>query len=202
MGLVKEYFSRLFNRRNNYYIYEREVSPHVEGMSARELYATQANLHAAISFIADSVSQLPLNVYYRKDEMNRVRDRNSVIAKLIYKPNRDQTWYEFINALVIEYLLAGESIVMVLPDDSDSGYQLRLIPNEWITKREYDTNFAPSKLWISTNGSNNSVEISTDQFVIFKMYNPGSPATYQSPISSLKQTLSEQIQASRFRTAI
>lgn len=36
--------------------------PVVEGMTPRQLYATQANLHAVVSFLADSIAQLPLKV--------------------------------------------------------------------------------------------------------------------------------------------
>lgn len=201
MGL----FKNLFKRQNPVYIWNwnwNEENPNIEGLDARELYASQANLHAVVSFLADSVAQLPLKVYERKDENNRVRSRESIAAKLLYKPNKDQTGYEFINALVVEYLLYGESIILVLEDDSDSGYQLRVIPTEWIEKREYTTNFAPSKLYIRATNDSKRIEINAENFVIFKMYNPGSPASFQSPIASLKQTLSEQIQANKFRTAI
>lgn len=194
-------FKKLFKREIKYQfnIDYNQVTAYVEGMDARELYSTQANLHAVISFISDAVAHLPLKVYERKSETERIRDRDSIVAKLLYRPNKDQTAYEFWNALVIEYLLYGEAIVMVLPDDSVSGFQLRLIPSEWITKRTYETNFAPSVLEVQTNGRGQRIEIAADNFVIFKMYNPGSPGSYQSPICSLKQTLSEQIQASIFR---
>ena len=42
-----------------------EENPYVDGLTARQLYATQANLHAVVSFLADSVAQLPLKVYVR-----------------------------------------------------------------------------------------------------------------------------------------
>lgn len=201
MGII----DKLFGRKNEvvYYLDRRpETDPHIEGLSARDLYSTQANLHAVVSFLADSVAQLPLKVYERHDETTRERNRTSQAAKLLYRPNRDQTEYEFFNALTIEYLLFGEAIVLILRDDSESGYQLRLIPTEWITKREYENTYAPSKLWVRANGGSQTIELSADDFVIFKMYAPGSPSSYLSPISSLKQTLSEQIQANKFRTAI
>ena len=201
MGLISNFFG-LLKRPNVYYYSSNSDNQYIEGMSARELYITQANLHSVVSFLADSVAQLPLNVYKRESENVRIRDRESSISKLIYKPNADQTAYEFINALSIEYLLFGEAIVLVLPDmKSSSGYQLRVIPSEWVEARKYDTNFAPSILKIRTN-DNKSVEIHKDQFIIFKMYSPSAPALYLSPITSLKQTLSEQIQANQFRRSM
>lgn len=184
------------------YVYGQPVQVNVQGLSPRELYATQANLHAVISFLSSSVAQLPLKVYTRKDENNRQRDRNSTSALLLYRPNSDQTEYEFIEALAIEYLLFGEAIVWLLPDnDSESGFQLRIIPSEWVEKVEYETNYAPKALQIRANGGK-TITIDKKNFVIFKMYQPGSPATYLSPIDSLKQTLAEQIQADKFRTSL
>ena len=68
-----------------------EERPVVDGLTARQLYATQANLNAVVSFIADSVAQLPLKVYIRDGESERRRDRDSIAARLLWRPNADQT---------------------------------------------------------------------------------------------------------------
>lgn len=175
--------------------------PDIEGLSARKLYETQANLHAVISFLADSVAQLPLKVYIRDGEAERRRDRNSTAAKLLWRPNPDQTAYEFINSFMIEYFLMGEVFLWLLPDpDSDSGYQLRVIPREWVREQKSRTNYAPSQLIVSAG--NGTIKIEKDEFVTLRMYSPGNPGGSQSPISALKQTLMEQIQADRFRTEV
>lgn len=179
-----------------------EESPIVDGLTPRRLYATQANLHAVVSFLADSVAQLPLKVYVRDGENNRRRDRDSVAAKLLWRPNSDQTSYELINALTTELLLMGQGTWWILPDvDSESGYQLRIIPKEWIVKTETHTNYAPGILEVSAT-KNQKIIIPPEDYVMFRMYSPGNPGGYQSPISALKQTLSEQIQADRFRTEV
>ena len=175
--------------------------PDIEGLSARKLYETQANLHAVISFLADSVAQLPLKVYIRDGEAERRRDRTSTAAKLLWRPNADQTAYEFINSFMIEYFLMGEVFLWLLPDpDSDSGYQLRVIPREWVREQKSRTNYAPSQLIVSAG--NGTIKIEKDEFVTLRMYSPGNPGGSQSPISALKQTLMEQIQADRFRTEV
>ena len=175
--------------------------PDIEGLSARKLYETQANLHAVISFLADSVAQLPLKVYIRDGEAERRRDRNSTAAKLLWRPNPDQTAYEFINSFMIEYFLMGEVFLWLLPNpDSDSGYQLRVIPREWVREQKSRTNYAPSQLIVSAG--NGTIKIEKDEFVTLRMYSPGNPGGSQSPISALKQTLMEQIQADRFRTEV
>ena len=179
-----------------------EENPFVEGMTARQLYATQANLHAVVSFLSDSVAQLPLKVYRRDGENDRQRDRDSTVAKLLYRPNADQTSYELWNAVTTELMLMGVATLWILPDaDSESGYQLRIIPKEWIIDSENSTNYAPDKLRI-TAGTGGYIDIPRDEFVQFRMYSPGNPGGYQSPIAALKQTLKEQIEADKFRTSI
>ena len=203
MPKITERLRDLFGRTTIHVSLMPEENPRVDGLSARQLYATQANLHAVVSFLADSVAQLPLKVYVRNAEFDRMRDRDSNAAKLLYRPNADQTSYEFWNAVSTELLLMGGSTVWVLPDpDSESGLQLRLIPKEWITDSERKTNYAPDMIRVTTNGSGRVIEIPRTEFVQFRMYSPGNPGGYQSPIAALRQTLNEQIQADKFRTEI
>ena len=199
---VIQTLKKLFGKQPVYVALTPEELPMVANLTARQLYATQANLHAVVSFLADSVAQLPLKVYRRQGETDRQRDRDSTIAKLLWRPNADQTAYELINALSVELLLMGCATLWILPDpNSDSGYQLRLIPREWIMNTERETNYAPDKLRI-TAGTGNYIDIPRTEFVQFRMYSPGNPGGYQSPIAALRQTLNEQIQADRFRTEI
>lgn len=198
---ILERLRNLFGR-NVYVSFNAEEMPAVGSLSARQLYASQANLHAVVSFLADSVAQLPLKVYRRDGETERRRDRDSTAALLLWRPNADQTSYELVNALTIELLLMGVATLWLLPDpDSESGYQLRLIPREWIQDTESVTNYAPTVLKVSTNGAN-TIEIPRTEFVQFRMYSPGNPGSYQSPLAALRQTLTEQIQADRFRTQV
>ena len=192
----------LFGPQNVYVTITPEEIPVVEGLTARQLYATQANLHAVVSFLADSIAQLPLKVYTRNGETDRERDRTSKAALLLYRPNADQTAYEFINGLSTELLLMGIATVWLLPDpDSLSRLQLRLIPREWISTTERVTNYAPEMIRVMT-GTGGHIDIPRTEFVQFRMYSPGNPGGYQSPLTALRQTLNEQIQADKFRTEV
>ena len=200
---VTERFRALFGSTNYHITFAPESYPTVDGMTARSLYATQANLHAVVSFLSDSIAQLPIKVYKRNGETDRERDRDSVAAKLLWQPNSDQTAYELINGLTTELFLMGVAVLWLLPDaDSPSGYQLRIIPREWIADQKSVTNYAPDVLRIRTLGGNSTIEIPRSEFVMFRMYNPGNPGGYQSPIAALRQTLNEQVQADKFRTEV
>lgn len=186
-----------------------ETAPNVEGMTPRALYATQANLHAVVSFLADSIAQLPLKVYVRNDENDRQRDRESAAAKLLYTPNADQTAYEFMNATAVECFLYGLATWWLLPADNESGFELRVIPREWIKNEDYETSYyAPDELNIRASGKGETITIPRepsadgDCFIQFRLYAPGNPGSYLSPVSALKQVLAEQVQADRFRSQV
>lgn len=205
MALFQRVLRRIIGESGNFFRVDisPEANPVVEGYTADELYASQSNLQAVVGFLADSVAQLPLKVYVRNGETERVRDRNSVAAKTLWKPNSNQTEYEFINALMVEYLLNGTAIVWHLPDPySESGHQLRILPHAWITDSESDTAYSYKSITVKAWGSAPAVKVPAEDFIQFKMYCPGKPGSYQSPVSSLRTILTEQIQADKFRTQI
>lgn len=178
-----------------------DASTQVLNMKAKELYQTQDNLQAVVNFLANSIAQLPLKVYVRNGETDRERDRDSIAAKLLWRPNSDQTSFEFIRALAIEYFVFGSVFVWVLPDaDSESGLQLRIVPTEWIQTYGNESNaYAPNVIRICTRTGESAFDVPRDEFVQFRTYSAGSPGGYLSPISALRQTLSEQVEAGRFR---
>ena len=169
--------------------------------TAAKLYASQDNLKAVIDFLANSIAQLPLNVYTRNDETDRERDRTSSAARLIWKPNSEMTEFEFMRALATEYYVFGTVYVLVLPDpDSRSGWQMWPIPSEWIISTKKRNAYAAESITVVAGDyGGNPVEIPSTDYVQFKTYSPGNPAGYISPISSLRQTLQEQIEAGNFR---
>lgn len=205
MALVQRILRRFMGESGIFFRVELspEASPIVEGLCPDELYASQSNLQAVVGFLADSVAQLPLKVYVRKGETERKRDRSSIAARVLWRPNANQTEYEFINSLMIEYLLNGTAIVWHLPDPySESGHQLRIIPTSWIIDSENDSAYAYKSITVKAWGGAPAVKIPAEDFIQFKIYCPGKPGGYLSPVSSLRTILGEQIQADKFRTQI
>ena len=177
-----------------------DASTQVLNLSAKELYQTQDNLRAVVDFLSNSIAQLPLKVYVRDGETERKRDRDSKAAKLLYRPNEDQTEFEFIRALAIEYFVFGSVYVWLLPDvNSESGYQLRIVPQEWIIRSEGSNTYSADVIRICNKNGGTAVDVPRSEFVQFKTYSAGNPGGYLSPISALKQTLCEQVESGRFR---
>lgn len=177
-----------------------DASTQVLNMKAKELYQTQDNLQAVVNFLANSIAQLPLKVYVRDGETERRRDRDSEAAKLLWRPNADQTSFEFIRALMVEYFVFGSVYVWVLPDvNSESGLQLRIVPTEWLQTGPKGQPYAPDTIRICTHTGGTAFDVPRSEFVQFRTYSAGSPGGYLSPISALRQTLTEQVEAGRFR---
>ena len=178
-----------------------DASTQVLNMKAKELYQTQDNLQAVVNFLANSIAQLPLKVYVRDGETERRRDRESDAAKLLWRPNADQTSFEFFRALAIEYFVFGSVFVWLLPDaDSDSGLQLRILPTEWLQSYGNESGaYAPNTIRICTRTGTSAFDVPKTEFVQFRTYSAGSPGGFLSPISALRQTLTEQVEAGRFR---
>lgn len=182
------------------YVIGGDAPSSVLNYSARQLYQTQPNLRAVVDFLSNSIAQLPLDVFVRLDETVRHRDRTSPAAQTIWKPNPDQTEFEFVRALAIEYCVFGSVFVWILPDaESASGYQLRIVPTEWIISTAKSNPYALSSIRICAKDGGTAVDVPASEFVQFKMYSAGNPSGYISPISALRETLEEQIQSSRFR---
>lgn len=188
--------------RPQVYIYGlgSDAPTQVLNYTASKLYQSQDNLKAVVDFLAASIAQLPLNVYKRNDETDRERDRTSPAARLLWLPNVEQTEFEFIRALMTEYFVFGTVYVLVLPDaKSRSGWQMWIVPSEWVISTKNRNAYSAQSITVVAGQSGQAVEIPRESFVQFKTYSPGNPGGYISPISALRQTLEEQIQAGRFR---
>lgn len=177
-----------------------DASTQVLNMTATELYRTQDNLRAVIDFLSNSIAQLPLKVYVRNDEAERKRDRESTAALLLWRPNDYMTQFEFIRGLVEEYFVYGAVYVWIVPSTkSASGWDLHIIPTNWIIGTENATAYKPGTIRVHAKNTGMTVDIPEDEFIQFKTYSPGHPGGYLSPISALRQTLLEQVEAGKFR---
>ncbi|MCF0174240.1 MAG: phage portal protein [Bacteroidales bacterium] len=168
--------------------------------TAKELYQTQSNLQAVINFRAESIGQLPLKVYKRSEDGARVRDRDSVAAQLIWKPNIVQTAFEFWKAMTVEYDVFGCVYIWVIDSlETKSGKEMYIIPSNWIISTEWDSIYHLSKIRICANNGTSAFDIPSSEIVAFKAYSPGNPSGYLSPLTALRGVLQEQIEAGRYR---
>lgn len=194
-------FSSLTNlfRPRPYYIYSGDYGVAVASMDAAQLYRTQPNLRAVVSFLADNAAQIPIKVYDRASDTDRPRVLDSPAALLLAHPNPDMTAYEFKRWMYSDLLLYERFLTLLLPNKkTDSGWELRPIPASWIQSYKGSSPFAPEAIVIGVNGST-PVEVPAEYFVLFHGYDPNDPMRQYSRISALKETLHEQVESNHFR---
>lgn len=191
---------RSFFRPNITYVYGGDYGVSVANLDAAQLYKTQPNLRAVISFLADNAAQIPIKVYERASETDRPRVHDSAAAFLLKQPNPDMTAYEFKRWMYTDLLLYERFLTLIVPSKvTASGWELRPIPAPWIQSYKGTSPFAPESIIIGTNNGSGLVEVPADKFILFHGYDPTDPMRQYSRISALKETLHEQVESNKFR---
>lgn len=177
-----------------------DASTQVLNLSALELYQSQDNIRAVVDFLSASIAQLPLNIYFRRGENERERDRESDASLTLWRPNDYMTQFEFIRGLVAEYDVFGCVYVWIVPDaEAPGGWGLHIIPTHWVESTIQATPYKPAALRVRLKNGSKAADIPFEELVQFKTYSPGNPGGFLSPISSLRQQLLEQVESGRFR---
>lgn len=193
-------FSGLRNmRRPVIYMYSDDYGVNVAHMDAAQLYKTQPNLRAVISFLADNAAQIPIKVYERASDTDRPRVLESPAAQLLSNPNPDMTAFEFKRWMYSDLLLYERFLTLLIPStQTESGWELRPIPAAWIQHYRGTSPFSPESIVVGVPG-NTPIEIPANMFVLFHGYDPTDPMRQYSRISALKETLHEQVESNKFR---
>ena len=66
----------------------------IRRLSPAEMWETQPHLRTVVSFLARNIAHLGLHSFERVDETDRRRDRDSVAARGLRRPNRETTAFE------------------------------------------------------------------------------------------------------------
>ena len=182
------------------YVYGGDYGVNVANMNAAELYKTQPNLRAVISFLADNAAQVPIKVYDRVSDTDRRRILDSPAALLLQNPNEDMTAFEFKRWMYSDLLLYERFLTLIVPSKyTPSGWELRPIPANWIQSYKGPSPFAPEAIVICALNGGTAIEVPADKFILFHGYDPTDPMRQYSRISALTETLHEQIESNRFR---
>ena len=177
---------------------------YVDGKSVADLYAEQPHLRTVVDFIAQNVAQLTPKCYVWRGDADRERDDAGTLPTLLADPNPDMTGYDLVYETVADWCLYGRAIWLVGRDSSSrSGWQVRPIPPAWVDTWGDGTGFSYGRLTFrDVVHGGGTVEVPTDQCVIFTAYRPGAPADALSPVESLRQTLAEQVEAQAYRRSV
>lgn len=184
------------------YVYRIGAGPTVQvaDMGIAELYRTQPNLRAVVSFLAQNAAQVPIKIYERASDNDRIRITDSPAALLLARPNRDTTAYEYRQRVYSDLLLYDRHLSLVMRDaDSESGWQLRPIPSSWLRGYEGANPWAPEAVYVANPYAGKTVAVPAEAFVLWHGYDPNDMALQCSPVEALADVLHEQVESNSYR---
>lgn len=166
------------------------------GGDEEALFRAQPALRTVISFLARNIASLPLKVYRRISDTDRVRVTDTPLARLLGRPNPSLTRYAWVYGLVADLALydATFSIKVASPEGRMA---LIPIPPPWVgvweglaMPKSFDLQLAPG---ITRRG------VTPDQVVYIHGYGPTRRSKGVSPLESLAGLLEEERQATGYR---
>ena len=172
----------------------------IDSMTAGDLYATQPHLHTVVSFVARNGAQLGRHVYKRTDKDGRERVRDSYAAQALNKPNAYMTGFDLFAHLFSELALYDFALWMVVL--RDGRWQIDPIPGTWIAGTKSNAFGQVSAYKVMPGAGLNPADhfwVETKDAVVFRGYSPVGFKSGSSAVVSLRSTLSEQVEAMKFR---
>ena len=197
---IRGFLSPGYGNVNVTYFVDDNTSSMLEGMNNDTLYRTQPHLRTVISYLSSSVAQTSLKCYIRESDNDRKRDADGVLPTLLKHPNVDTTGYELLYGTVSDLLLNDMAMWVVTPNnETDSGWEIRQIPYDWISAMKDGTIFAPAS-YVVTNPKNGvQTTFKASDVIVWHGWSPTDPQKGVSPVRALKQVLGEQVSAWKYR---
>ncbi|MGK5737267.1 phage portal protein [Micromonospora sp. URMC 103] len=166
------------------------------------IYRTQPAVRTVVSFLARNVAQLGLHTFRRMADNDRRRLTDHPVARLLAEPNPRTSTYRLINALVSDKAIYDDAYWVKLrgePDeDGEPGppialrrvppWRMEVLGPDWTDATGY-----------RLHGTNGHLDLTPDQVVHFRGYNPDDGRRGCSPIEALRQVLAEEFAAARWR---
>lgn len=161
------------------------------------IYRSQPAVRTVVSFLGRNIAQLGVHVYRRVSDLDRQRDTEHPLARLLARPNPFTTRYRLIDALVQDkavfdaaYWLkvrtsVGLGIVRLPP------WKVELVGDGWLAPQVY-----------RLHGRVGWREYTPDQVVHFRGYSAEDLRTGVSPIETLNRVLAEEWAAGQYREQV
>lgn len=159
-----------------------------------ELWRCQPSLRTVTGFLARNIAQVALHGFEYGDHGDRDRiDRSTPLARLLRKPDRTQTAYEFMHALVIDVCLFDRYAAQMFLEDDGSWRVVRIPPSVW--KFDRGPTGRPNSIK-ARRKDGTEYTISLDR----AFWIDGFPSDEDtSPIAALQEVLEEQQQSASYR---
>lgn len=166
-------------------------------LTAAQMWKTQPHFRTVVSFLARNLAQLGLHTFER-DGNDRVRDRESVLARALADGDGLMSSYDLIYSLVGDLSLYDRGYWLVVQDaNRPSGWMIRRLPPTWVEPVWADPwTLTGYRLYAS---SGNFVEFPPESILAFTGYHPGKANGTSPVVDALRETLMEQVEAAKYR---
>ena len=164
------------------------------------IYRLQPAVRMVCDFLARNIAQLSLQTFKRVSNNDRERVTDHPFARMMRQPNPSTTGYRLIYSMIADRAIYDRAL-WVKGMEPDGRYTLqRIPPSMWRVDPEKSDWLTPTSFEV--RGSQGKLQLSIDQVVYFRGYNPEDARGGLSPIESLQRILSEEYAAGRMREQI
>lgn len=170
-------------------------------MTAVQMWDTQPHFRTVVSFLARNVAQLGVHTFERDGE-SRVRARDSLVAQVLDEVDGQMTTYDLIYALVGDLALYDQAYWLVVQNTNTTvGWTLRRLPPTWVTPVSNDAWYINAyDVQLTKDGG--ATRIPADNILAFTGYHPTKINGASPAVNSLRETLHEQVEASKYRSQV
>lgn len=170
----------------------------VSDLSVEQLWEEQPHLRTVTDFIARSVSSTGIHAYRRMADGGRERIRDEPVATLCKKASKTMLTSQLVYRAVMDLALYDE-FVWVLNEDPGEMPEILPIPPTWVHSMSWEDPWTMSSLSIIDDKTKRPVKIPADRVIRQHGYSPTSMKTGTTPVTALKDTLKEQLEAASYR---
>lgn len=160
------------------------------------IWKTQPHVRTVVGFLARNIAQIGLHVFERVSDTDRTRlGQGNPLAALIAKPNPRTTRYRLVDALVNDLGIFDVACWVKMKAGGTTAALLRLPPQQI-------TPLGESWAWpdgVRFKGNRGSLDLTAEQVVLFRGYNPTDARWGVSPMETLRRILAEEYQATLYR---
>lgn len=175
-----------------------EVRLGAEWLELGEIFRRQPQVRTVVGFLARNIAQLGLHSFRRVSDTDRERVSEGPLAELLRTPlpGRKLTPYQLKYRIVADLAIYDACFLLKVRPSRTDVRGLLPVPVPWVIPQGSSL-VEPETYVIRFSGR--ELEVPADQMIHLHGYNPGSLTSGESPLSSLRDVLAEEYEATRHR---
>lgn len=178
--------------------YVDQIVAGVLTMTPAQMWRSQPHLRAVVSFVARNIAQLGLHVYERVSDTDRVRNLDNPFSRALRAPGDHMTGYDLVYALVVDKMLYDRAYWIPWYDGERP--RIRRIPPTWLSP--VDKGPFGVERYRLTLPAKKPVLVNRADLVVWDGYSPTTHTGCSPTLEALKETLAEQIEATKYRNQV